>query len=55
LVESVPVLDCYRLARFYHVSPTTFLDMGISEVRVHMERTIDLAHIMERERAIDDG
>lgn len=50
------VIDCYRLARFYHVSPTVFLDMPASEVRVHLERTIDLAHIINRENAAsDDG
>jgi hypothetical protein len=54
-VNEVPVLDCYRLARFYHVSPTIFLEMGLSEVRIHLERTIDLAHIMSRESAPDDG
>jgi hypothetical protein len=48
------VLDCYRLARFYHVSPTVFLEMGMSEVRVHLERTIDLAQIISRENATDD-
>jgi hypothetical protein len=52
----LPVLDCYRLAKFYHVSPTVFLEMGLTEVRVHLERTIDLAHIMNRENASsDDG
>lgn len=48
------VLDCYRLANFYHISPTTFLEMPISDVRLHLERTIDLAHQMKRERG-DDG
>jgi hypothetical protein len=47
------VIDCYRLARFYHVSPTVFLEMGLSEVRVHLERTIDLSHIMARENSSD--
>jgi len=50
-----PVIDCYRLARFYHVSPTTFLEMGLGEVRLHLERTITLAHLMNRENASDDG
>lgn len=50
------VLDCYRLANFYHISPTTFLDMPASEVRIHLERTIELSHVMKRERtAADDG
>lgn len=55
LVGEEPVLDCYRLARFYHVSPTVFLEMGMTEVRVHLERTIDLAHMINRENSSDDG
>lgn len=53
-MNEVPVLDCYRLARYYHVSPTIFLEMGLTEVRIHMERTIDLAHTISRENS-DDG
>lgn len=49
------MLDCYRLAKFYHVSPTVFLEMGLTEVRVHLERSIDLAHIMSRENTTEDG
>jgi hypothetical protein len=49
-----PVIDCYRLARFYHVSPLIFLEMGLSEVRIHLERTVELAHIINRENS-DDG
>jgi len=49
-----PVIDCYRLARFYHISPLIFLEMGLSEVRVHLERTVELAHIINRENS-DDG
>jgi len=48
------VLDCYRLARFYNVSPTVFLEMGLTEVRIHLERTIDLAHIINRESSSND-
>jgi hypothetical protein len=55
LVGETPILDCYRLARFYHVSPTVFLEMGLSEVRIHLERTIDLAHIINRENASSDN
>jgi hypothetical protein len=49
-----PVIDCYRLARFYHVSPLIFLEMGLSEVRIHLERTVELANIINRENS-DDG
>jgi hypothetical protein len=48
------VLDCYRLARFYHVSPREFLEMPLSEVRVHLGNTIDLAHIIRDENSSDD-
>jgi len=54
LVGDELVLDCYRLARFYHVSPTIFLEMGMGEVRMHMERTADLAQIINRENAAPD-
>jgi len=54
VIEDNHVLDCYRLAKYYHVSPTIFLEMGMSEVRIHLERTIDLAHQMRRESS-DDG
>jgi hypothetical protein len=38
------------------MSPTIFLDMPITEVRVHLERTIELSHQLNRERASsDDG
>jgi len=54
------VLDCYRLARWYHQSPATFLDMPLSEVQQHLLRTIELAKINERAAAAaasgdDDG
>jgi hypothetical protein len=48
------VLDCYRLADFYHISPTIFLDMPASEVRLHLLRTIELAHQKKRERMAQD-
>jgi hypothetical protein len=56
LVASVtdsPVLDCYRLAKYYHVSPLIFLEMGLSEVRIHLDHTIKLAHQIQRESEID--
>jgi hypothetical protein len=42
------VLDCYRLARWYHQSPEHFLGMPIDEVRMHMSRTLRLADLMRR-------
>jgi hypothetical protein len=50
------VLDCYRLARWYHQPPDIFLNMPLDEVRIHLERTIELAEIMRRQKsASDDG
>ena len=48
------MLDCYRLARWYRQSPELFLAMPISEMRLHLERTLQLARIMRLE-ASDDG
>jgi hypothetical protein len=45
------ILDCYRLASYYHLDPRTFLDMPVSEVRLHLSRTAQL----ERLRAQESG
>ena len=34
--EEDMVLDCYRLARWYHQSPEVFLNMPLDEVRLHL-------------------
>ena len=44
------MLDCYRLARWYHQSPNVFLDMPLSEVREHMGWTLKIAAAMTAER-----
>lgn len=49
------VLDCYRLARWYHQPPNVFLDMPMSEVRTHMDRTIEIKRLMESASESDDG
>lgn len=50
------VLDCYRLARWYHQSPEVFLNMPIDDVRTHLSRTIEIAEIMRRQQeSADDG
>jgi len=36
------LLDCYRLAKHYSQSPDVFLNMPMSEVRMHMMRTLQL-------------
>jgi len=43
------VLDCYRLAKWYSVSPETFLAMPLSDVHLHLHRTIQLAKVMRQE------
>jgi hypothetical protein len=48
------ILDCYRLARWYHQSPDVFLAMTLSEVRRHMTHTLKLAHLMRAESADGD-
>jgi len=42
------VLDCYRLARWYHQSPEVFLGMPLDDVRMHLQRTHRLAELMRR-------
>jgi hypothetical protein len=41
--EDEIILDCYRLARHYHVNPEIFLAMPFSDVRIHVSRTAVLA------------
>lgn len=41
------ILDCYRLARWYHVSPEVFLSMTISEVTLHLTRTAEIARLQQ--------
>jgi hypothetical protein len=33
------ILDCYRLAGHYHISPEVFLAMPLDEVMLHLHRT----------------
>jgi hypothetical protein len=50
------ILDCYRLARWYHQSPDVFLAMPLSDVRLHLIRTIQLSQIIRQEaQDSDDG
>jgi len=50
------VLDCYRLARWYHQSPEAFLSMPIDEMRIHWHRTLRMRELMQRanQRADDN-
>jgi hypothetical protein len=45
------ILNCYRLARFYHQPPDVFLSMTVGEVQLHLQRTIQLANIMAKEQS----
>jgi hypothetical protein len=45
------ILDCYRLAREYHVSPEIFLNMPISDVHLHIGRTHQL---YRKQRPVSD-
>lgn len=36
------ILDCYRLAKYYHQHPDVFLAMPLDEVRMHWNRTSQL-------------
>jgi hypothetical protein len=51
LLDDSMILDCYRLASYYHLDPRTFLDMPISEVGLHLARTAQL----ERSRHVESS
>jgi hypothetical protein len=52
--EEDMVLDCYRLARWYHQSPEVFLSMPLDEVRLHLVRTLRLAALMRQTQQSND-
>lgn len=49
-IDDSIILDCYRLARFYNQPPDVFLSMTLADVRLHLQRTIQLANIMASEQ-----
>lgn len=51
VIDDGMILDCYRLASYYHIDPRVFLEMSVSEVQLHMRRTAEL----ERSRQIASG
>jgi hypothetical protein len=51
IIDDGMILDCYRLASYYHLDPRVFLDMPISEVQLHLSRTAQL----ERSRRAESG
>jgi hypothetical protein len=48
------ILDCYRLARWYHVSPDVFLSMPLSDVALHLHRTAQCDIAQQQASAGDD-
>jgi hypothetical protein len=49
------ILDCYRLAHYFHVDPNIFLDKPLSEVAKHLRWAIKLSHALADEaRSSDD-
>jgi hypothetical protein len=50
LLDDDIVLDCYRLASYYHLDPRTFLDMPISEVYGHLRRTAEVERARNPDR-----
>jgi hypothetical protein len=42
VIDDSIVIDCYRLARFYHQNPEVFLSMPFDEVKQHLMRTYQL-------------
>jgi hypothetical protein len=47
------ILDCYRLAKYYQLHPDVFLEMPITEVDVHMQRTVQLERMRQRQQSSD--
>jgi hypothetical protein len=47
--DEAMILDCYRLAKYYCVSPEVFLAMPFDDVQLHLYRTIQLTKMMRRE------
>jgi hypothetical protein len=50
LTDDGMILDCYRLASYYHIDPRIFLDMPMSEVELHLRRTAQLERSRQVER-----
>ena len=52
-IDDSLILDCYRLASYYKIDPRIFLDMGLSEVQLHLSRTAQLEQSRRRESGDD--
>ena len=55
VADDAIITDCYRLAKYYCCSPEVFLSMPMGDVRLHLERTTELADMMRREREAEHG
>jgi hypothetical protein len=52
MIDDSMIIDCYRLASYYKLDPRVFLEMPVSEVQLHLERTAQLEQ--SRRQASDD-
>jgi hypothetical protein len=52
--ENDLILDCYQLARFYHLNPEIFLNMPISEVNLHLLRSSEMDRRRQMQSASED-
>jgi hypothetical protein len=52
--EDEIILDCYRLARWYRVSPEVFLSMPLSDVALHLHRTAQCDRAQRSATSNDD-
>jgi hypothetical protein len=43
--EDEIILDCYRLAKWFGVSPEVFLIMPLGEVAIHMRRAAQIDRV----------
>jgi hypothetical protein len=50
-IDDGMILDCYRLASYYKLDPRVFLDMPISEVALHLNRTAELEQSRRRQES----
>jgi hypothetical protein len=52
--EDEIILDCYRLARWYRVSPEVFLSMPLTDVALHLHRTAQCDRAQRAANSDDD-
>lgn len=47
------ILDCYRLARWFHQNPDLYLEMPLSRVQMHLHYAVKLHRVQQRAGAAD--